>query len=472
MAVDCPISGEAGSIPDNEEEANLNDLNSYMMVHHNLHIRQKLYCDRFSEHVVDYAIEWERVIVARVSTSLHRAERLRRDLDHYSEKVDRMKMEKSKIIAQGKSVDPKFLEKLARNDSKLSISREEYETYAADLTTLVQEVTARSWKDLHPILLKMTQFDSTLASDENQLLKNLNVVSNNLKKVANRYGLKAETRLNDLESLSAKLLLEGEGDKPLLEAEPSYSSRVESRSDSRQARSGSRQARSGSRQARRSGSRQARSGSKTKNEVVQEVVNSLVSKSTTSTSLLTPRTSHLGMSRSPPGSPRKQHGPSFSEMDKALDDMVHSPRSGSKSKSREFTGQPKQMNRQSATKSGTSDYPKSQRSKNRPSSRSRASSRNRSLLDYENPSTGPFDGLDDTPSSPRRQYKGTQRIPPTSPSRNNGQNSSSSPRTPLSDARANTPTRDDGYRKKWSDELVSSVEREEAKSSTWYSNFF
>ncbi len=402
-----------------------------MMVHHNLHIRQQLYCDRFSEHVVDYAIEWERVIVARVSTSLSHAERLRRNLDHYNDKVERLKMEKSKMISQGKSPDIKFTDKLARNTAKLSTSQQTYESYASDLTILIQEVTTRSWKDLHPILLKLTQFDSTLAGDETKLLKNLDVVSNNLKKIANRYGLKADSRLAELETLGSKLIIQGDGDKMLFEARQSSSSHFNSRS---QSRSSSREVRSSS-----------RSSSRESDAVVQEVVKSMVSKtSTNNSSALTPKIAHLAK-------PRTKQNSTLSEMDKALDELVNSPKGGSRMKKLEFTGKPKQINVQSASKSGSDENPLSSRSRNKSSPRKRPSPR-KSRPESRN-SSSPFDGLEGGPSNNNNKYE-MKRLT----------------MAPNPNGRAHTPTRDDAFRKKWSDELVVSVEkREEPKS--WY-NFF
>lgn len=216
MSVDSPITAEAGTIPENDDEHNLNDLKSYMMIHQNLHIRQQLYCDRFSEHVLSYAIEWEKVIVSRVTTSLTHAAGLQRELDHYQSKVDQIMANKSKTIAKGQTVDERISEKLSRNQAKLSISRESYEIYAADLAALIHEVTARGWKDLHPILLKLAQFDATLAHDEHQLLSNLTSVSNNLKKIAQRYSLKPESRLADIETLSAKVFVKEDGDRMMI----------------------------------------------------------------------------------------------------------------------------------------------------------------------------------------------------------------------------------------------------------------
>lgn len=456
--MDCPITGEAGTVPESEEEeVNINDLNSYMSVHHSLHIRQKLYCERFSEHVVDYAIEWERIIVARVSTSLACADRLRRDLDHYKQKVDRMKMEKSKMIAQGRSLDAKFTERLSRNESKLAISRDEYELYANDLCTLIQEVTVRSWKDLHPILLKMTQFDATLASDEHQLLKNLNVVSNNLNKVAHRYGLKAETRLTDLETLSAKLIANGSGDNMMIEGVNNLSSSKESKSSSKE----------------------------NDDAVVRDVVN-LLSKKTSGSGMITEMTPET--TSTVPKSPRKKSprvstsgsGSPYSETDRALDNLMQhssingsrvpgsrsSSRNGSRPKSRtnnrEFTGQPRQTNKQSFSRSGSGDRPPS-RTKNRPTSRTRHSHSHHDDT---------FDDLHDAapaPSTPRRHYTGSLGTPPkSSPSPRSYQQQNG----PISDARAHPPSGNNDYRKKWSKELVSSVESEQPTQSSWYNSFF
>lgn len=207
LAHESPIASEAGTIPMDDDEPNLKDLNSYMMVHHNLHIRQRLYCDRFADHVLTYAVDWEKVVVSRITASLTQAERLRRDLDHYQSKVDKINNEKTKIITKGMTVDERLLAKLARNQAKLVSSRQQYENYASELSAFMTEVTARCWKDLYPILLKLTQFDATLAADESILLSSLNQVTHNLKKVGERFGVKPESRLLDLETMSAQVMM-------------------------------------------------------------------------------------------------------------------------------------------------------------------------------------------------------------------------------------------------------------------------
>jgi hypothetical protein len=171
------------------------------MVHQNLSHHQKKYAESFLEHIVEYAVNWEKVVVSRVSASLKTAEKLRIELDHYTKKVESIQMS----MVKGKTAD-KNQEKLARNTTKLANSKKEYEEYYADLTLLIEEVTTRGWKDLHPILLKMVQFDINLAYDENEILSNLSLLDESLRTVAINTGLKPESRLKDLETLSTKLI--------------------------------------------------------------------------------------------------------------------------------------------------------------------------------------------------------------------------------------------------------------------------
>ena len=152
--------------------------------------------------MVEYSIEWEKVIVARVSTSLKQAERLRLDQDHYKAKVISIQRDAAKVISRGKELDPKISEKLERNEEKLRNSQKEYETFTSDLCLLMKEVTEKSWKDLHPILLKLVQFDTTLVSDEKKILSALSSVEGTLKEIAVKHCLKPENRLKDLENLS------------------------------------------------------------------------------------------------------------------------------------------------------------------------------------------------------------------------------------------------------------------------------
>lgn len=210
LADDSPVSDQAGHCVDSTDKSVAEDLSSYYSVHRKLSQHQRQYAERFLEHIVEYAVNWEKVIVSRVSTSLKTSEKLRRELDHYTKKVDSIQMS----LVKGKTAD-KNQEKLARNTQKLAAAKKDYEEYSSDLSLLIEEVTARSWKDLHPILLKMVQFDLNLASDENEILSNLSLIDDSLRSLAHNMGLKPETRLKDLETLSTKLLTHKQnGDEP------------------------------------------------------------------------------------------------------------------------------------------------------------------------------------------------------------------------------------------------------------------
>ena len=64
---------------------------SYLSVHEGLANKSKMYSNKYAQFVVDYAMEWEKVVVARVSTGLKKAEQLRVEVDHYQAKVESLR---------------------------------------------------------------------------------------------------------------------------------------------------------------------------------------------------------------------------------------------------------------------------------------------------------------------------------------------------------------------------------------------
>jgi hypothetical protein len=104
-------------------------------------------------------------------------------------------------MAKGKQVDPKSAERLTRNEEKLIKIKESTSKYTSSLCLLIEEVTERSWRDLHPLLIKISQFDVTLSKDEAAAIASLNNVVSELKRVAVTHGIKPQARLKDLENL-------------------------------------------------------------------------------------------------------------------------------------------------------------------------------------------------------------------------------------------------------------------------------
>ena len=165
-----------------------------------------MYADKYGQFVINYAIEWDKVVTARVSTGIKAAENLRRDLDHYQKKTEGLRTGVNQVMAKGKQVDSKQELRLSRNEEKLTKARQEYNKVATDMCILIEEVTERAWKDIHPMLLKIAQFDSALSSDETKELAELSLVQEKLKKLAEIHQLKPENRLKDIETMTPSLL--------------------------------------------------------------------------------------------------------------------------------------------------------------------------------------------------------------------------------------------------------------------------
>ena len=68
-------------------------------------------------------------------------------------------------MAKGKQVDSKAAGKLTRNEEKLIKVKESGSKFISDLCLLMEEVTERSWRDLHPMLVKCAQFEGQVSSD-------------------------------------------------------------------------------------------------------------------------------------------------------------------------------------------------------------------------------------------------------------------------------------------------------------------
>jgi hypothetical protein len=126
---------------------------SYLSVHHGLAVKSKMYSGKFGQFVIDYAVEWQRVVVTRCDKTLKEAERLRVEVDHYQSKVESLRQSANEKMAKGKQVDQKSAEKLTRNEEKLIQIKEENKKFTANTCLLVEELTERSWRDLHPLLI-------------------------------------------------------------------------------------------------------------------------------------------------------------------------------------------------------------------------------------------------------------------------------------------------------------------------------
>mmetsp|Transcript_21626 Transcript_21626/g.62048 ORF Transcript_21626/g.62048 Transcript_21626/m.62048 type:complete len:310 (+) Transcript_21626:218-1147(+) len=175
----------AASAADGSDETTV----SYASVHNVLASRHEMYTERYLKFVVEYAAEWEKVVVTKITASLKKAEHLRVDLDHYQSKVDNMQHSMRNAVDRGKAVDPNQQERMRRNTEKLQKARNEYESFVSALCVLLEEVTDSCWKDLQPLLTKIIQFEYTLNADEARFLQNINHALDALEDVARKHGL-------------------------------------------------------------------------------------------------------------------------------------------------------------------------------------------------------------------------------------------------------------------------------------------
>jgi len=202
LAEGSAISNEAGPISLQDIRPDKCDLSSYVAIHSSINDEKKTYADRYLKHIVGYAIEWETVIIEQVAGSLKQAKGLRRDVDHYQSKVESMTLITNRVLAKGLVVNTKLITRSVRNEEKYQQSRKEYDVFADNLCTILKEVTTKGWQSLHPILLKLVEYDISVGSDESKLLSNLTQVAESLKSIANDNGLQSRSGLKILEQVT------------------------------------------------------------------------------------------------------------------------------------------------------------------------------------------------------------------------------------------------------------------------------
>jgi hypothetical protein len=204
IAKDTPMFDCIGLMPSADRPSNT--VCSYRSTHDVLSAKYKSYMQKYQQFVLEYAVEWEKVVTTRINNGLKKGEELRRELDHYQKKTEALRISVNQAMAKGKKVSSDQQEKLRRNEEKLINSKQRYNRVATDLCILMEEVTQRSWRDLHPLLIKVAQFDMTLSSDEAKVLSSLNQVVNELKNIATTNGISPQPRLKDLANLKPELL--------------------------------------------------------------------------------------------------------------------------------------------------------------------------------------------------------------------------------------------------------------------------
>ena len=199
-----PLWDVTGQMPDADHP--VDSVCSFASIYDQIGAKNKSFAPKYQEFVVNYAVEWEKTVTTRVSNGLKKTEDQRRELNHYQKKVEALRLSTNKVMASGKSVKADAAEKLKRNEEKLIAAKQTYNKMTTQLCILMEEVSERSWRDLHPLLVKVVQFDMTIANDEAKILANCSQIVSKLKGIADANGISPQPRLKDLGTLNPELL--------------------------------------------------------------------------------------------------------------------------------------------------------------------------------------------------------------------------------------------------------------------------
>ncbi|GAX26742.1 hypothetical protein FisN_2Hh309 [Fistulifera solaris] len=199
-----PLWDAGGQMPGADRPAET--VCSYASIHDKLAAKHNGYVQKYQQFILQYVVEWEKTVTTRVENGLKKVEEQRRELNHYQKKVETLRTSSNKVLTSGKSLKGEQAEKLKRNEEKLIAAKQSYNKMSSALCILMDEISERYWRDLHPVMIKATQFDMTIASDEAKITTELNQVVSKLKQVADQNGITAQDRLKDLGSLNPELL--------------------------------------------------------------------------------------------------------------------------------------------------------------------------------------------------------------------------------------------------------------------------
>eukprot|EP00934_Nitzschia_sp_Nitz4_P002527 Nitzschia sp. Nitz4//scaffold77_size91520//988//3402//NITZ4_004875-RA/size91520-processed-gene-0.19-mRNA-1//1//CDS//3329557946//2517//frame0 len=159
----------------------------------------------YAKNVLDYVVNWERIITARISADLKKAEQLRVELVHYQGKVETLRQSVENIMNKGKTPKDELKEKLDRNTEKLAQTRDAHETFVTDLSILMDEVVNRNHRDLQPLLVEMLQYDIKFSIEQARSFKDMREVLTDIKQTGTDYGIQG-SRLDDLQEKTPREL--------------------------------------------------------------------------------------------------------------------------------------------------------------------------------------------------------------------------------------------------------------------------
>ena len=165
--------------------------------------------NEFSSSVMDYFTLWQNTVTARINADYKMTDQLRRDADHYTDKVTSLKTQIDKLQSQAKPVPQDKTEKLQRNEQKHQEAVGAYHRSAKHLILVMEELVDRSWRDLHPLILKLLQFDLDHHFDESESLRDLQRAVDDLHHLQEDNQIPPDNRFNDIQKAKPHELTTG-----------------------------------------------------------------------------------------------------------------------------------------------------------------------------------------------------------------------------------------------------------------------
>ncbi|KAL7560425.1 hypothetical protein ACA910_016174 [Epithemia clementina (nom. ined.)] len=169
MSHETPLEKIAGSPSDDKKSSAGNETYGSIMID-DMDRETRKHADDFHKFAIDYVAEWEKIVTTRINADLKTTEQLRRDADHYKSKVESLQGNVKKFQDHNKDVPQATKDKLNRNEKKLADANRLYSDAAEDLYLLMEELVDRSWRDLHPLLMKTLQMEVDICQHEQQVM--------------------------------------------------------------------------------------------------------------------------------------------------------------------------------------------------------------------------------------------------------------------------------------------------------------
>lgn len=147
----------------------------------------ELHSKTYQELVLDYATEWESVVSRILDKDIPETHKLHKTVQHYEEKVDKLRKQVADKEEKNGSASPGKTEKLNRNDDKLTKAWKEYDTAATRTANLLEEATTVGWRDLVPLVQGMIVFEQSRDKDERELWACLETLQEKLNEAVSKY---------------------------------------------------------------------------------------------------------------------------------------------------------------------------------------------------------------------------------------------------------------------------------------------